>query len=220
MSYNLPEEIGQFIKNIYGVNHLNYVFDKNINTGILALKPIESMSKEDNIEFHSIFNCSPTITKETAKFLISKGYDCFGFIKKGWVCNYSIYKEKGYNESMRLRDKFLLKYERELRGEEEKIGLKEDTQTSLTERKSWMQLFKEEESEPISNVSFSYNEFITTYFINDYGKFAGILCVDTNGELIYESKFYYRIFKNNIYLYKYDNTEGKKWNYDTKYSKQ
>ena len=218
--YNLPDEIGQFIKNVYGENHLNYIFDKNINTGILALKPIESMSKEDSIDFYSRFNCSPAIDKETAKFLISKGYDCFGFIKKGWVCNYSIYKEKGYNEAMRLRDKFLLKYEKQQRGEEEKIGLKEDTQSSLAERKSWVQLFSEKEEELTGDVLFFHNEFITTYFINDFGKFAGILCVNSDGELIYESKFYYRTFKNNIYLYKYENTEGKKWNYDTKYVKQ
>jgi hypothetical protein len=218
--YNFPEEIGQFIKNVYGIGHINYVFENNINTYVLALKPIETMSKEDSIEFHSIFNCSPTINKETAKYLISKGYDCFGFIKKGWVCNYTVYQEKGSTEAMRLRDKALLKYERELRGEEEKIGFKEDTQTSLTERKSWVQLFKETEEEFIGNVSYTHNGYITTYMMNDYGKFAGILCVNTDGELIYESKFYYRTFKNNIYLYKYENTEGKKWNYDTKYYKR
>jgi len=217
--YNLPEEIGQFIKNVYGINHINYIFQKNINTGVLSLKPIEAISKEDSIEFHSMFNCSPTINKETAKYLISKGYDCFGFIKNGWICNYFIYQEKGYSEAMMLRDKLLLKYEREQRGEEEKIGLKEDTQTSLTERKSWVQLFPEEE-EPTGNVSYTHNDYIITYVMNDYGKFAGILCVNFDGELIYESKFYYRKFKNNIYLYKYENTEDKKWNYDTKYFKR
>ena len=217
--YKLPDEIGQFIKNVYGIKHINYIFKENVNTNILALKPIESMSKEDSIEFHSMFNCSPTINKETANFLISKGYDCFGFLKKGWICNYTIYQEKGYNEAMRLRDKLLLKYEREQRGEEEKIGLKEDTQVSLTERKSWVQLFAEEE-ELTGNVSYTHNGYITTYVMNNYGKFAGILCVNPDGELIYESKFHYRAFKNNIYLYKYENTEGKKWNYDTKYIKQ
>ena len=217
--YNLPDEIGQFIKNVYGINHINYIFKENVNTGILALKPIEAMSKEDNIDFHNMFNCSPTINKETANFLISKGYDCFGFLKKGWICNYTIYQEKGYNEAMRLRDKLLLKYEREQRGEEEKIGLKEDTQVSLTERKSWVQLFPQEE-ETTGNVSYTHNGYTTTYVMNNYGKFAGILCVNPDGELIYESKFHYRAFKNNIYLYKYENTEGKKWNYDTKYIKQ
>ena len=217
--YNLPEEIGQFIKNVYGINHINYIFQQNVNTGVLSLKPIEAISKEDSIEFHSVFNCSPTINKETAKYLISKGYDCFGFIKNGWICNYSIYQEKGYSEAMMLRDKLLLKYEREQREEEEKIGLKEDTQTSLTERKSWVQLFPEEE-EAIGNVSYTHDGYTTTYIMNNYGKFAGILCVNPDGELIYESKFHYRAYKNNIYLYKYENTEDKKWNYDTKYYKR
>lgn len=220
MSYlntlKLPDEVTHFVFKVYGTKNYHMFCKPNSSkweNGIVMLYSIDRIHIHDKDDFEMEFNTRPVINKDTAKWLVNRGYDVFGFIEKGWVANFSIYEAEGYEVARKFMDKALLKYQRELNQEEEKLGRKEDSKVSLLERRSWTTL-KEIELEPIGTTQYETNYGWCVYKVNEIGKLESRSEYSKDGEVLYEAKFHYRKYKNNYYLYKYENTEGIVANYD------
>jgi hypothetical protein len=214
----IPDELSSLVFKLYGQKNYNQFCDpkKHIWDGKLMLWDIEYMDSDDYNDFKATFNAVPAVNKETAHWLIDRGYDCFGWIKKGWVASCNIFYDKGYHEALKHMDRNLLKYQRELRAEEDKMGIREENKGTLFERRSWA-VFENSltESEPV--------EFITTfktdygyceYEHNEIGKIVRRTEISHDGEVLYEGKFTYRFFRNNYFLAKYENTNGIEVHYD------
>jgi hypothetical protein len=221
MSYlstiKLPDEVTHFVFKVYGTKHYN-MFCRPDSTkwtnGTVMLYSIDRMLPDDYQDFKKEFGYNPTINKNTAPWLISRGYDVFAFINKGWIANMSLYESDGYDKAQKEMDRMILKYQRQLAKEEEKLGKKEDSKVSLLERRSWS-TFKEEELQPIGTTIYATGYGYCVYRVNEIGKLELKQEISHDGELIYEGKFFYRKHKDNYYLYRYENTEGIAINYDT-----
>ena len=216
-SLSLPDEVSHFIWLVYGQKNYNG-FDEPTShkfSGKMMLLDIDRMLPEDYRDFKNEFNQTPSVNKATAQWLIDRGYDVFGFIKKGWIANQSIYEKEGYYTALKQMDRNLLAYQRQLRKEEEKIGVKEENKGSLLERRSWT-TFLTQEIEPVPEVqTFETDYGLCQYEHNEIGKITRRAEISHDGELLYEGVFHYRYYKKNYYLYKYNNTNGIHVNYDT-----
>lgn len=216
-SLSLPDEVSHFIWLVYGQKNYNNFDEPKSHrlSGTMMLYDIERMLPEDYRDYKAKFNSLPKVTNETAGWLIDRGYDVFGFIKKGWIANQSIYDKEGYYTALKQKDRNLLAYQRELKKEEDKLGIKEENKGSLLERRSWTTL-TQEKIEPLP-LSITYNTpyGFCQYEHNEIGKITRRAEISHDGELLYEGLFYYRYFKNNYYLYKYTNTNGIHVNFDT-----
>jgi len=221
MSYlstiKLPDEVSHFVFKVYGTKHY-HIFDNPKLTkwtnGQVGLYSIDRMHPEDYEDFKQEFNTTPIINKTTAPWLISRGYDVFGFISKGWVGNMSILESEGWVKAQKEKDRMIIAYERKLAKEEEKLGKKEESKVSLLERRSWT-TFKDVELESVGVTVYPTSYGYCVYSVNEIGKLEYRQEINHEGEILYEGKFYYRKHKNNYYLYKYENTEGVYANYDT-----
>lgn len=213
----LPDEVSHFVAKVYGNKNYHFFDDPKLTkwtNGLVGLYSIDRMFPEDYEDFKIQFKCTPVITKETAPWLIDRGYDVFGFIKKGWVGNQSILELDGWNKALKERDRNLLAYQRQLDKEEEKLGKKEESKVSLLEKRSWTTFLAIElESVGITTYSTPYGHCV--YSVNEIGKLEYRQEISHDGEILYEGKFYYRHHKGNYYLYKYENTQGICVNYDT-----
>jgi hypothetical protein len=221
MSYlntiKLPDEVTHFVFKVYGTKHYHMFCRPDATkwtNGTVMLYSIDRMLPGDYSDFKREFGCNPTINKNTAPWLISRGYDVFGFITKGWVANMSLYESDGYDKAQKELDRMILKYQRELTKEEEKLGKKEDSKVSLLERRSWT-TFKDEVLEPIGSTIYATAYGYCIYRVNEIGKLELRQEVSHDGELLYEGKFFYRKHKDNYYLYRYENTQGIIANYDS-----
>jgi hypothetical protein len=221
MSYlntiKLPDEVTHFVFKVYGTKHYHMFCRPDATkwtNGTVMLYSIDRMLPGDYSDFKREFGCNPTINKNTAPWLISRGYDVFGFITKGWVANMSLYESDGYDKAQKELDRMILKYQRELTKEEEKLGKKEDSKVSLLERRSWS-TFKDEVLEPIGSTIYATEYGYCIYRVNEIGKLELRQEVSHDGELLYEGKFFYRKHKDNYYLYRYENTQGIIANYDS-----
>lgn len=215
---NLPDEVSHFVYLVYGQNGYYPFCDPKSTTwtnGKVALWSVDNMYPSDKNDFIEKFKRQPYISSETAGFLIDRGYDVFGFIKKGWVGNLSTFKFDGYDKAVKEMDKNTIQYQRELRKEEEKLGYKEESKSSLLEKRSWSSLYPMKVDEPLMEEIYPTPYGYVIYKCNEIGKLTERTEVSHDGEVMYQGKFYYRKFKNNYFLYRYANTNGIDFNYDT-----
>jgi hypothetical protein len=216
-SLSLPDEISHWIWLVYGMKnyHLFDAPESHKVSGKMMLYDISRMDKYDYQQFKETFNRTPYISNETAPWLVERGYDCFKFIEKGWVANMSIYESNGYYEALKQMDRNLIKYQREIKKEEDKLGIREDNKGSLLERRSWVTLFKKETEELLLVNTYPAHYGWCIYEHNEIGKIVRRTEISHDGEILYEGRFKYREFKSNYYLYKYENTNGISVNFDT-----
>ena len=215
----LPDEVGYFIFKVYGQKGYYPCFKPGPpytwTNGIVMLRDVSKMDQYDYEDFKKEFKRTPYISGETSKWLIDRGYDVFGFIKKGWIANMSIYDEQGFDKAMKEKDRMQLQYDRIQRKEEEKLGRKEESKGSLLERRSWV-TFTDIEDIPVdSPTTYKTHYGWCVYEHNSIGKLTRRQEISEDGELLYEGNFYYRKHKENYYLYKYTNSNGTVVNYDT-----
>ena len=214
---NLPDEVSHWVWKVYGQKGYYPLLDPNTTTwtnGIVMLYDISMMDPYDYQVFKLRYEDTPKIKEEYLEFFIERCYDVFGFIRRGWVANRSIYEKEGYNAALKAKDKALLAYQRELRKEEDKLGQRQETRSSLLERRSWT-TFGEEVTEPVYDSYYETDYGYVHYKTNEIGKLIFRREIAHDGTLMYEGKYYYRKHKGNYFLYRYENTKGVCVNYDT-----
>lgn len=215
---SLPDEVGHFIFKVYGTSGYHPCSPPKSTTWKkgtpVMLYNIKSMDSYDYYIFKRDFGYPPKVTKETAPWFIERHFDVFGFIEKGWIVDENIFDEKGYDAAIKAKDRAMLKYQRQIRKEEEKLGRKEESKTSLLERRSWV-TFGKMEVEPIYEQTLKTSYGYEIYNSNEIGKITQRTTISEDGEIMYQGTFSYRYHKGNYFLYKYENTEGVCANYDT-----
>ena len=214
----LPDEVSHFVYLVYGQENYTPFSDPKSTkwtNGIVALWSVDKMYPTDLSDYQSKFGNVPKVSSETAPFLIERGYDVFGFIKKGWVANLSTFRFDGYEKAVKEMDKMTIEYQRQLRKEEEKLGYKQESKSTLLERRSWASLYPTKLNEPLLEQIYPTSFGFVIYRCNEIGKITERIEISQDGEIMYQGKFYYRQFKGNYFLYKYENTEGINCHYDT-----